>query len=207
MRRLRFYRIGLFVLSLGVLIAFTGCASGPMIKRMDVDTTIDISGRWNDADSRMVSEEMIRDCLDRPWLQRFVDTHGGKIPTVIVGRVRNRSHEHINTQTFVKDLERALINSGSVQFVASKGERFGVREERMDQAEHASDETMKGPGEEIGADFMLIGTINTIRDEAGGKAVMFYQTNLELINMANNIKAWIGEKKIKKLIKRSKTKW
>ena len=207
MGRLRFYRIGLFVLSLGILITFTGCASGPTIKRMDVDTTIDISGRWNDADSRMVSEEMIRDCLDRPWLQRFVDRHGGKIPTVIVGRVRNRSHEHINTQTFVKDLERALINSGSVQFVASKGERFGVREERMDQAEHASDETMKGPGEEIGADFMLIGTINTIRDEAGGKAVMFYQTNLELINMANNIKAWIGEKKIKKLIKRSKTKW
>jgi hypothetical protein len=54
---------------------------------------------------------------------------------------------------------------------------------------------------------MLIGTINTIRDEAGGTAVMFYQTNLELINMANNIKVWIGEKKIKKLIKRSKTKW
>ncbi len=207
MGRLRFYRIGLFVLSLGILITFTGCASGPMIKRMDVDTTIDISGRWNDADSRMVSEEMIRDCLDRPWLQRFADTHGGKIPTVIVGRVRNRSHEHINTQTFVKDLERALINSGRVQFAASKGERFGVREERMDQAEHASDETMKGPGEEIGADFMLIGTINTIRDEAGGKAVMFYQTNLELINMANNIKAWIGEKKIKKVIKRSGTKW
>jgi hypothetical protein len=155
----------------------------------------------------MVSEEMIRDCLDRPWLQRFVDTHGGKIPTVIVGRVRNRSHEHINTQTFVKDLERALINSGRVQFVASKGERFGVREERMDQAEHASDGTMKGPGEEIGADFMLIGTINTIRDEAGGTAVMFYQTNLELINMSNNIKVWIGEKKIKKLIKRSKAKW
>ncbi len=206
MGRLRFYRIGLFVLSLGLLITFTSCASGPMIKRTDVDTTIDISGRWNDADSRMVSEEMIRDCLDRPWLQRFVDTHGAKIPTVIVGRVRNRSHEHINTQTFVKDLERALINSGRVQFAASKGERFGVREERMDQAEHASDETMKGPGEEIGADFMLIGTINTIRDEAGGKAVMFYQTNLELINMANNIKAWIGEKKIKKVIKRSKVK-
>jgi uncharacterized protein (TIGR02722 family) len=207
MERLRFYRIGLFVLSLGILISFTGCASTPKVERKAVDTTIDISGRWNDADSRMVAEEMIRDCLDRPWLKRFMDTHGGNVPTVIVGRVKNRSHEHINVQTFVKDLERSLINSGMVQFVASKGERLGVREERLDQAEHASDETMKGPGEEIGADFMLIGTINTIRDEAGGKAVMFYQTNLELINMGNNVKAWIGEKKIKKMIKRSKAKW
>jgi hypothetical protein len=66
---------------------------------------------------------------------------------------------------------------------------------------------MKGPGKEIGADFMLIGTMNTIRDEAGGKAVMFYQVNLELIDMANNLKAWIGEKKIKKLIKKPKVKW
>lgn len=200
-------RIGLIILFLGILTLLAGCASTLKVERKAVDTTIDISGRWNDADSRMVSEEMIRDCLERPWLQRFMDTHGGKPPTVVVGRVRNRSHEHINVQTFVKDLERALINSGMVQFVASKGERAGVREERLDMAKHATDETMKAPGEEIGADFLLIGEINTIRDESGGTAVMFYQTNLELINMANNIKAWIGDKKIKKVIKRAKAKW
>jgi len=197
----------LFLLVLGIVVLLQGCATTPKVERKAVDTTIDVSGRWNDADSRMVSEEMIKDCLDNPWLERFSEEHGGKAPTVIVGRIANRSHEHINVQTFVKDLERALINSGRVQFVASKGERLGIREERLDMAKHASEGTMKGPGEEIGADFMLIGSINTIRDEAGGKAVMFYQTNLELINMANNLKAWVGEKKIKKLIKRAKAKW
>jgi len=207
MEKIRHHRMRSLVLVLGLLVILAGCASTPKVERTAVDTTIDVSGRWNDADSRMVSEEMIRDCLDRPWLEIFRDTHGGKRPTVIVGRVRNRSHEHINVQTFVKDLERALINSGRVQFVASKSERAGVREERRDMAKHASEETMKGPGEEIGADFMLIGTINTIRDEAGGKAVMFYQTNLELINMSNNVKAWIGEKKIKKVIKKSRFSW
>ena len=207
MEKIRRHRMRSLVLVLGLLVILAGCASTPKVERTAVDTTIDVSGRWNDADSRMVSEEMIRDCLDRPWLEAFRDTHGGKRPTVIVGRVRNRSHEHINVQTFVKDLERSLINSGRVQFVASKGERSGVREERLDQAKHASEETMKGPGEEIGADFMLIGTINTIRDEAGRKAVMFYQTNLELINMSNNVKAWIGEKKIKKVIKKSRFSW
>jgi len=207
MEKIRHHRMRSLVLVLGLLVILAGCASTPKVERTAVDTTIDVSGRWNDADSRMVSEEMIRDCLDRPWLEIFRDTHGGKRPTVIVGRVRNRSHEHINVQTFVKDLERALINSGRVQFVASKSERAGVREERRDMAKHASEETMKGPGEEIGADFMLIGTINTIRDEAGRKAVMFYQTNLELINMSSNVKAWIGEKKIKKVIKKSRFSW
>jgi len=205
MEKGKLLRIGSLILLAGLLTLFIGCASTE-VERKAVDTTIDLSGRWNDADSRMVAEEMIRDCLDRPWLEQYRDGHGGKRPTVIVGKVRNRSHEHINVQTFVKDLERALINSGRVQFVASKGERLGVREERLDQAKHASEETMKGPGQEIGADFMLIGTINTIMDQEGRKTVMFYQTNLELVNMENNLKAWIGEKKIKKLIKKSKFK-
>ena len=197
----------IIILFLTLTLLLAGCASGPVVVRKPVDTTIDLSGRWNDADSRMVSEEMIKDCLNRPWLERFKIKHGGEIPTVIVGRVKNRSHEHINVQTFVKDLERALINSGQVQFVASKGEREGIRKERKDMAKHATDETMKGPGQEIGADFMLIGVINTIRDDIGKKAVMYYQTNLELINLASNIKVWIGEKKIKKLIKKKSVKW
>jgi len=195
------------ILFLTIALLMAGCASGPVVERKDVDTTIDLSGRWNDADSRMVSEEMIKDCLNRPWLERFKIKHGGEVPTVIVGRVKNRSHEHINVQTFVKNLERALINSGQVQFVASKGEREGIREERKDMAKHATDETMKGPGQETGADFMLIGVINTIRDDIGKKAVMYYQTNLELINLSSNIKVWIGEKKIKKLIKKKSVKW
>jgi hypothetical protein len=200
------YFLLLLIVSLGALAGLQGCASTPKVERKAVETTIDLSGRWNDTDSRMVSEEMIQDCLDRPWLDSFRDTHGGRVPTVIVGRVRNRSHEHINVETFVKDLERALINSGKVQFVASPNERDQIRQERLDMAKHASEETMKPPGEEIGADFMLIGTINTIRDAVEGKAVVFYQTNLELIDMANNVKAWIGEKKIKKLIKRPRMK-
>ncbi len=201
------YGIILTTLILSGVLLLAGCATAPTVERKEVDTTIDLSGRWNDADSRMVSEEMIQDCLNRPWLERFKIKHDDQIPTVIVGLVKNRSHEHINVQTFVKDLERALINSGQVQFVASSGERTGVRDERTDQAKHASEETMKGPGQEIGADYMLIGSINTIRDDIGGKAVMYYQTNLELVDMATNIKVWIGEKKIKKFIKKPKVKW
>jgi uncharacterized protein (TIGR02722 family) len=207
MKRKGLHQIALGIVIIGVLALSIGCSSTPKVSRVDTDTTIDVSGRWNDADSRMVSDEMILDCLENPWLERYRNANRGKTPTVIVGMVRNKSHEHINVETFIKDLERALINSGRVQFVASKGERGGIRDERLDMARNASEDTMKGPGEEVGADFMLIGTINTIRDEAGGTAVMYYQTDLELINMANNVKAWIGQKKIKKVIKRSRAKW
>jgi uncharacterized protein (TIGR02722 family) len=188
------------VLAVGLLLA--GCAS-VKVDRLDVDETVDLSGRWNDTDSRLVSEEMISDVLSRPWIDRY-RAGRGKDPVVIVGSVRNRSDEHINTGTFVKDLERALINSGEVEFVAASGQRGEIREERKDQAAHASEATAKEEGEEIGADFMLQGAINTISDRIEGKEVKYYQVNLELIDIQSHRKAWIGEKKIKKLVKRSR---
>jgi len=192
------------VLVLAVSLALVAAGCGKSVKRVDVEEQIDLSGRWNDTDSRLVSEEMIQDSLNRPWLPTFKGAHGGKLPVVIVGTVRNRSHEHINVETFVKDLERALINSGDVDFVASKTERGEIREEREDQAVYSTEETAKEQGREIGADFMLQGSINTIEDSEGGKKVMFYQVNLELTDLENNKKVWIGEKKIKKYIKKSR---
>jgi len=190
------------LIGLGVLFVLAAC--GTTVERVDTKEVIDLSGRWNDTDSRLVSEEMVTDCLGRPWIEDFRASNAGRRPVVIVGTVLNRSSEHINVQTFTKDLERALLNSGRVGFVASRQEREEVRAERLDQASHASEETAKPAGAETGADYMLKGSINTIVDRLGGKQVTYYQVNLELIDLATNRKVWIGEKKIKKLIERSR---
>jgi len=182
------------------MVLAVGCGS-KSVKRIDTEEVRDLSGRWNDTDSRLVSEEMISDVVSRPWLGNFKRDNGNKLPVVMVGTVRNLSHEHINVQTFTKDLERSLLNSGEVEFVASSGEREELREERKEQALNAREDTAKAHGMEIGADFMLKGSINTILDKEGGKSVMFYQVNLELIDIESNRKVWIGEKKIKKFIK------
>ncbi|NCO52925.1 MAG: penicillin-binding protein activator LpoB [Deltaproteobacteria bacterium] len=184
-----------------LLLTFLLAACGTSVKRMEIDEVKDMSGRWNDTDSQMVSEAMVQDCLNHPWLTEFSQRQGKK-PDVIVGAIRNRSSEHIATETFTKDLERALINSGRANFVASAEERLGVRDERLDQDLNAAPETRKAPGMEAGADYMLIGAINSIVDKEGGDKVVFYQVDLELIDMTNNRKVWIGNKKIKKFVDR-----
>jgi hypothetical protein len=183
--------------------AVVGC--GKKVTRIAADSTVDLSGKWNDTDSRLVADEMIGDCLSRPW---YTSKYANKvpIPTIIVGDVRNKSHEHINVETFVKDLERTLINSGKVEFVANKTEREQLRNEKDDQGDHATAETAKESDQETGADLMLIGSINTIADQEGNKAVMYYQVDLELIEIQTHKKLWIGDKKIKKYITRSSTK-
>ena len=184
--------------ALTILTALTLLAAcgGTKVERIDTNEVKDLSGKWNDTDSRLVAEEMIRDCLSRPWIGSAT-TAAGKSPTVIVGTVRNQSHEHINTDTFVEDLQRELINSGKVEFVASKSERGEVRDERLDQDTNAAEKPARLMAKESGADFMLSGAINTVEDKEGGKSVMLYQTNLKLLNMKTNQIAWNGQKKIR----------
>ncbi len=200
---MQFSKLGrvLPVVALSVMLAFTaGC--NKKVTRVDSNEVTDLSGKWNDTDSRLVSREMIDDVLSRRWLSTF-NRKKGKTPTVIVGTVRNLSHEHINTRTFINDLEKELINSGEVEFVASASERNEIRAERRDQDLNASESTRKAMGNEAGADFMLKGTINTIVDAAGGDQARFYQIDLTLIDLESNRKVWVGQKKIKKTIEKS----
>ncbi len=176
-----------------------GC--GTVVERVEVDEVRDLSGEWNDTDSRLVSEEMIKDVLAHPWLGEFQSGKGAR-PAVIVGEIRNLSHEHINTKTFVADMERALINSAKVDFVASKTERQEIREERSDQEVHAREDTRKEMGQELGADYMLQGTINTIIDQEGKESIKYYQVDLTLISLVDNRKVWVGQKKVKKFVKK-----
>jgi penicillin-binding protein activator len=187
------------LLLVAAALMLPGCASKKVVSRVDARETIDLSGNWNDTDSRQVADEMISDALSRPWLVNYVKD-AGKNPAIIVGSIKNLSDEHIATGTFVGDMERAFINSGNVRVVATKSEREGVREERQDQQANASPETVKQFGQELGADFMLIGQINKITDEEGREKVAFYQVDLTLTNLQTNEKVWLGDKKIKKYI-------
>ncbi len=182
-----------------VMLGCAGCATE--VIRKDVKDQIDLSGRWNDTDARMTAEEMVKACTESAWVADF-NKAKGRDPVVIVGTVANRTHEHIDADVFVQDLETALVNAGKVKFVASKGERGEVREERADQQQNAAPETRARLVRETGADFMLAGSINSVKDETKGQYAIMFQANLELIDLTTNEKVWLGQKKIKKLVKR-----
>jgi hypothetical protein len=190
-------------LVLGILM-LTLAACSATVTRGPAEAPDDLSGRWNDTDSRLTAEAMVKDALDRPWSQRFTQLTG-RTPAVVVGTVLNRTHEQLNTQAFVQALERALKQSGKVQFVADAGQRQELRQERLDQAQHTLADAVKPTGQESGADFMLQGTINSLVDELDSTRAVFYQVDLELIDIVSNVKVWQGQKKVKKLVERSKT--
>ena len=187
-----------FVL-LAALASLSSCitVANSGVERVAADQVYDLTGKWNDIDSQQSANTIIDKALSGPWLERW---QGTDPPVLIVGNVRNNTSEHIDTQLFVKDIEAELINSGQVRFVASSQERGQVRDEREDQQSNASEATMKRIAQETGADFMLIGNMDSSVEESVGTKVVYYRLSMELIDLESNIKAWIGTHRIKKVI-------
>ena len=125
----------IFGITLLCALVFASCESGPAVTRVDAATETDLSGYWNDTDVRLVCNSIAQACMSSP---RLVPKKDGKLPVVIVGTFRNMSDEHIDTEIITERIESAILNSGKADFVASKSEREGLREERQDQQSWAS---------------------------------------------------------------------
>ena len=54
-----------------LLLALFASGCSTTVERVETDKTIDLSGAWNDTDSQLVSAEMMKDVLNRAWLDRF----------------------------------------------------------------------------------------------------------------------------------------
>lgn len=193
-----------------VIAVLAASCSNKNVSRIEPDTVTDLSGQWNDTDSRLVANALIEQSLTDPWLQRYSNANGGDPPTVIVGSFRNRSSEHIPVSTFVNDLESAYINSGAVTVVASDAERDQIRDERDDQQQNARSDTRAGLGQELGANYVLQGELHSMEDEeettrfgaTRKEQIVFYQVDARLVDLESNAVVWAGQHKIKKYIER-----
>jgi uncharacterized protein (TIGR02722 family) len=192
------------VLAGALLLAAAGGCVTKRVTRIEPSAVTDLSGRWNDTDSRLVANQLVEQTLGAGWAKRYTDTHGGDAPTVVVGTFANRTMEHIAVGTFVKDIERALITTGAARVVASGEQRSEMRDERKDQQQNARADTRARQGQELGARYMLAGDLQAIEDVDGRERVVFYQVDASLIDLETNTKVWVGQHKIKKYVERAR---
>ncbi len=186
------------ILAVASFIMLASCAH--KVTRIDPIDTPDISGNWNYTDSRLTAIEMINQSLSGKWLDDHFQTKG-KRPVVIVGFVSNKSHEHIEAETFMNDLEKSFVTTQKVGLVQSGKKREEMRAEKSDQQTNSSVSTMKKFGLEKGADYILQGSINSIVDAFKRKKTVTYQIDLVLTNIETNEVVWIGDKKLSKNVK------
>lgn len=203
MTRPRTPRTVAFAIGALLLLSSAACVS-KRVTRIEPGAVTDLSGRWNDTDSRLVANQLIEQTLAAGWAKRYTDTHGGEAPAIVVGSFENRTAEHIAVGTFVRDIERALLTTGAARVVASGDQRVELREERKDQQQYARAGTRTRLGQELGARYVLAGEVQAIEDVDGRERVVFYQVDASLIDLETNAKVWAGQHKIKKYVERAR---
>lgn len=180
------------------MLLLTSCSR--TVTRVNPDTQIDLSGRWNDSDSRMVADQMIFDLFDSDEFKDYAKVLGRK-PVIIVGLIKNKTSEHIDANNYVKKFEMVIHQSGVAELVESDEFRDKLRLERAQQQEFADPSTVAKWGKEQGADLMLFGEMNAETDTYNKKRVVNYITTMFLTNIESSKRVWYGQKEIKKFIK------
>ncbi len=170
------------------------------VTRVDPSTEINLSGRWNDSDSRMVADKMIADLTSSERFKEYVKKKGSK-PAIIIGYVKNKTSEHIDADNYIKKLEAAIFNANIANLVESDDFRDKLRVERAQQQEFADPATVKQWGKETGADLILFGEMTSETDLYQKQRVVNYVTTLFLTDMETNQRVWYGQQEIKKYVK------
>ncbi|HCW07644.1 MAG TPA: penicillin-binding protein activator LpoB [Cytophagales bacterium] len=171
-------KFGISILFAALLLF--GCARS--VSRVDPNKNIDLSGRWNDSDSRLVSQKMIDGLLSSDKFKEYSKAINKK-PSIIVGLIRNKTSEHIDADNYVKKIELAIYNSGFADLVESDSFRDKLREERAEQQDFSSSTSASKWGKEQGANLMLFGEMTSETDVYNNKKVVNYITTLFLTDI------------------------
>ncbi|MCL2196284.1 MAG: penicillin-binding protein activator LpoB [Treponema sp.] len=194
------------IIAVCLILLFSSCSSASNVKRVQSGTQADLSGNWNAKDVQIVCEALIIDCLSSARVDQEIRARNKK-PVVIVGRFRNESREQIDTSIISAIMENVIFNSGKLDFVAGGDTRTDLRAERQDQQSNASENSAVSLGKEIGADFMLTGSVRIIVDTEGNTSVRTYYVSAELTNIETNARMWLGHNdEITKIITRPKNR-
>jgi uncharacterized protein (TIGR02722 family) len=187
-----------------VLAALAGCSNQNYnVKRVDPTTSTEVDYRFNDEDARQTMQSMVADCLSKPWIDNWMQEHGGQRPIVFLGNVKNNTQDYINTQLYTTEIQEELINSQRVRVKAEREARQELRDERLD-TQYNDPATIKAVAKEINADFALVGSVNDNKQRSadGNKIVSYYKVDMQLINVETAEKVWIQSKELKKVATR-----
>jgi uncharacterized protein (TIGR02722 family) len=179
----------------GMTLMLQGCGPKAFTKGGydDPNKVILLDDKFNENDMQLISNQLV-DSL----------SHFGKIenasrpPVVMVGRVRNRTSEHIDVKSLTDKIRTALIKSGKFRF-SDKEARDEIAEEYEYEGGKLTDKkSSKAAGKQTGIDYLITGDVASNVQEVGNDKIVYYKVTLNLNNLETNIIEWSDDKEVRK---------
>jgi len=188
------------VLVLAICLCCLACSK--RVEYGDPTATETLTIDFGSTDLQMIGEKMVGSLLASQVVQQ------GHRPVILVSRVRNKTDEHIDTKAITDKIRTALVNSGAVRFVADDVREEVIQELRYQtDSGHVAPETRKRIGKLVGAGYLLMGEITSIRKKAGRQTDLYFKITLNLVELETGLIRWAEEKEIRKGQKKAVIGW
>jgi uncharacterized protein (TIGR02722 family) len=125
-------------------------------------------------------------------------------PVMFVDRIKNKTSEHIDTESITDTVSTRLLRSGKFRFVD-----MTKVEDVYRQLDYQSDSGLVDPktavkvGKQIGAQYMLYGNLSSIVKRTEDKKDVYYKFTMKLMHLETGLVEWSDEKEIRKTKERS----
>lgn len=193
------------LLAAGAAAALAGCGGPRAFTRgtyEDPNTIELLSDQFNENDLQLIAKKMV-DSLDT---SPFAKTLPAK-PLLLVGKLRNRTSEHIDMSSLADKVRVQLQKTGRFSFV-DKAARDEIAEEYdYQQSGAVRRDQAKGPGEQSGADYLITGAIASIVQEVGDDKLVYYKMTMQLTNLRSGVIEWTDEKELRKKFRKRSVGW
>jgi uncharacterized protein (TIGR02722 family) len=165
----------------------------------DVNSTNLLNDRWSESDMQNAVKSLVKSAGSHYSIK------AAKIPPVVmVTGIQNKTEEHIDTQSISDMVRVELMRNGRLQFV-DKAARDSIADEYKYQNSGAvSKNTKKGPGGQVGADYILNGRLDSIVQQAGRDKTVYYKVTLNMTNLKTGLIIWSDYKQIRKKFHKSR---
>jgi len=189
----------LAVFTISLVLVTTGCGPKAFTKgEYDDPTRVALlDDRFNEADMQQMANTVVKAIVACPYVR-----NARKQPVVIVERVQNRTEEHIDTLSMTNKIRTALIKTGKVRFINKRARDLIEEEYKYNAGGNVSAVTQKKRGKQIGADYILAGSLSTNVQQVGNDKLIYYKLTMNMTNIETSTIDCVEEKEIRKRFKK-----
>lgn len=182
-----------------LLLGVVGCGPKAFVKGQydDVNRENLLNDQWSETDMQKAVQDMVASLMTSPAIAK-----ANKMPIVMVTNLQNKTSEHIDTQSIMDMVRVELMKSGKVGFIDKEARQDISEEYNYQNSGMVSEDTKKGPGGQVGADFIINGRLDSIVQEVGKDKSVYYKLTLNLTNLKSSMITWSDQKQIRKTFKK-----
>lgn len=186
-------------LGLGTSAFLLGCGPKAFVKGQ-YDSNVEkenlLTDQWSETDMQKSVAELVSSMAAHPAIAQ-----ASKKPIVLVTKIQNKTSEHVETQSIADMIKVELTRSGKLLFI-DKEAREDIANEQSYQESGAVGSNKIGKGQQVGADYILNGRLDSITQEAGKDKTVYYKLTLNLTDIRSGLIVWTDHKQMRKIFRK-----